>query len=120
MIHQHVKLVSTRLQNMICDFSGLCRELVEVPALLGCERTVCCLLDNVVSGQHIGPIWKVIFKMGLMCYPETSVTSRNVGNKLPTYSVHTAHKGKDLNVIYLHFKDLLQRKVVEHVIVSGQ
>jgi len=100
-----VKLVSTRSQNMIRDFSGLCRDLVEVSALLGCMRTLCCLLDNVVSGQHIGHTWKAILKMGMMCCPETSVTSyQHIQCNIP-------HERRPQNVIYLHFKDLLQRKV---------
>ena len=41
----------------------------------GMLRAVCCLLDTVVSGQDIGPMWKTILKMALMCCPETSVTS---------------------------------------------
>jgi hypothetical protein len=84
-----MKLVSTRSQNMICDISDLRRGLFEVSALLGCWGIVCCLLDTVISGQHIGPIWKATLKMGLMCCPETSVTSyqhmqRNISTRAKT------------------------------------
>jgi len=47
------------------------------------------------------------------------VLSRNIGNKLPTYSAQHPKRVKTRNVIFLHFRDLLQWKVVEcHSIIT--